>query len=143
MATRKHTPKPTMTETPVTPTTSSAWQRLNEAMDDVLTEQGKPGRTRALVAYVLGSACAVLSGFVLAKVIDVIVIGAVMLTGSALFGMLVWVMGLILSVYAGLHAFNAGFSYAVSDMCTAHVAHLRGARNTVVGWFSRKEESHA
>lgn len=147
MATKSTKPaatvKPTVTETPVTPTTSTAWQRVNAAMDDLLTEQGAPTRVRLICAYVLGFVGAAFTGFVLSKVVDAIVLGAVLLSGSALFGMLIWVMGLVLSAYACMHAFSAGFGYAVSDVCTNHIAHMRGARNTVVGWFSRKEPAHA
>lgn len=139
-STLKSATKPTVTETPVTPTTSTAWQRVNAAVDDMLAEQGAPSRVRVLCAYVLGSAGAVLTGFALSKIIDLVVIGALVLSGSALFGMLIWVMGLVLAAYATMHAFSAGFGYVVSDVCTSHIAHMRGARNVVRGWFTRNSE---
>ena len=123
---------------------SNAWSRVFEAVDEALHDQGAPSKTRVFCAYVLGFAASCLSGFLMAKVIDMIVIGALLLSGSALFAMLVWVMGLVIAIYAGMHAFSAGFGYVLSDVCTSHIAHARGVKNTVVGWFTpNKEQAHA
>ena len=122
---------------------AGAWSRVFEAVDEALYEQGAPSKTRVFCAYVLGFAASCLSGFLMAKVIDMVVIGALMLSGSALFAMLVWVMGLVIAIYAGMHAFSAGFGYVLSDVCTSHIAHARGLKNTVVGWFSKEEPAHA
>lgn len=93
---------------------------------------------RIIAAWVLGTIVAVGSAIAGAEVLGYLVVGAMMLTGSSFFAMLIYALGMVLAIYATVMAFSSTFQYVVSSKCTQHMELVaNGASsltNRVRGW---------
>lgn len=81
---------------------------------------------RRMVAYGLGllAAAGTVSG--MSHLTAYLMIGAAMLTASSFVTMMVYFIGLVLTIYAGLNSFTTVFRYVVSSRPEHHWAWVKG-----------------
>lgn len=116
---------------------NNAWFRFQAAGDELLCELKAPSKVRLVAAYVIGLAASFATGFLAASFVEIVMTSVLTLTGSAFLAMMVWVIGLILAVYFGMHAFSAGFGYVLSDTCTRHIEAVKRTPARVASFFRR------
>ena len=116
---------------------NNAWFKFQAAGDELLCELKAPSKVRLVAAYVIGLAASFGTGFIAASFVEVVMTSVLTLTGSAFLAMMVWVIGLILAVYFGMHAFSAGFGYVLSDTCTRHINVAKRVPGRIAGFFRR------
>jgi hypothetical protein len=110
----------------------SAFARYAAAQEDMLREFGVPTGTRAMVALGCGLVTCIGVSIAASALIDMLVLGALTLTGSAIIGMLVWVIGVVLTIIASIHAASASYAYVASGRATVHVDAARGWLGNVI-----------
>lgn len=111
--------------------TDEAIDAFLRAKDRLLRTMGVPTTRRLIAAYVVGFALAAGVGYLMSHIISWAMIGAALLTGSELLVLLVYVIGMILAVFAGMRAFKAGFEYVADEKIDAHY-------NLVKAWAGMK-----
>jgi hypothetical protein len=122
---------------------NNAWFRFQAAGDELLCELKAPSKVRLVAAYVIGLAASFATGFLAASFVEIVMTSVLTLIGSAFLAMMVWVIGLILAVYFGMHAFSAGFGYALSDTCTRHIEAMKRTPARVASFFRRAPKEAA
>lgn len=122
----------------------SAYKRWQQSTEELFGAYNVPSQKRVLCGFV---ACAIVGagiGYVGGILLEAIVAGAVLLTGSAFLGLLIYCIGVALMIYAsfkaGAHTMVYVSSGKVDEHVGAAVAKVRGAWNRV---FSSKEGQHA
>lgn len=125
---------------PIKPLT--AWEQLkaDAGFDDPHVDISN---RRILAGWVLGVAAGALTGVAFSSMVDYVVLAAITYTGSMFLATMIYVIGIILAVYAGIRAFNSVFGYIVSAQCTRHLAIATAATQRVLSVFNRDEVSHA
>lgn len=116
---------------------NQAWWKFQAAGDELLAEMKAPSTTRLVAAYVIGIAASIGTGFLAASVVEFTMTAVLTLTGSAFLAMMVWVVGLVLAVYFGMHAFSAGWGYVLSNTCTSHIEAVKRTPARVASFFQR------
>ena len=119
------------------PATKVAWFKFQAAGDELLCELKAPSKVRLVAAYVIGLAASIGTGFIAASLVEVVMTSVLTLTGSAFLAMMIWVVGLVLAVYFGMHAFSAGFGYVLSDTCTRHINVAKRVPSRIASFFRR------
>lgn len=98
----------------------SVFARYAAAQEDMLRAFGVPSGTRAMVAFGTSMLVAAGVGLVGGALIDILVMGALTLTGSALLGTVIWVIGFVITVISGVHAASWAYGYIASKRIDAH-----------------------
>jgi hypothetical protein len=98
----------------------NVFARYAAAQEDMLRAFGVPSGTRAMVAFGTSMLVAAGVGLVGGALIDVLVMGALTLTGSALLGTVVWVLGFVITVISGVHVASWTYGYIASQRIDAH-----------------------
>lgn len=103
-------------------------QRINDDVESV--EDALPSGRRVLIGTVLGIAAGVGVGYGVSAVMAYAVAAATIYTASTFLATLIWVIGFILAVYAGLKTASSVFGYVISKQDLEHVALIKsGASN--------------
>lgn len=97
-----------------------AYADFCEARDALLKSLGAGSSTRALVAWFSGLIMACVTGAVGGVLLDMLIQGALLLTGSAFLGLLLYVIGLVITVYAGMKLGRATYNYIADERIDAH-----------------------
>lgn len=100
--------------------------------NDAETQYDRASSQRKLVAWVLGITAAIGSSYVLGSCVEALTSLAFALSGSAFLSMMVYIVGLVITVYAGMNAFASVFGYVVSDDCVRHIAMAQDKVNSAV-----------
>lgn len=106
MATRKQPTKPTITDTPFTETTHGAAPdtdetlnaRLHAAIDEMFKGSVISWK-RIAVAWIIGLAAALGTSYIMTALVTYAVVGAMLLSGSVFLTNVVYIIGLIITVY--------------------------------------------
>lgn len=91
------------------------------AFTDAEDLYSKCSARRKIVAWVLGITASIGTSYVLGAAVEALTSLAMLYTGSAFLAMMVYIVGLVLTVYAGFNAFASTFGYIVSDDCVRHI----------------------
>lgn len=125
-------------------THSSTWQDRVEAK---AAEIDQLSFKRVIATWVLSVAAGVSSYIAGQTIVTYLTYGTLMLTGSGFIAMVVYLLGLILNVYASFNAFSLSFNYMTSAKCTQHLAlvsaSVDSANAKVAGWFKRTPKPEA
>jgi len=97
-----------------------AYADFCEARDNLLKSLGAGSGTRALVAWFSGLIVAFISGAIGGVLLDMLIQGALLLTGSAFLAMLIYVIGLVITIYAGMKLGQAAYRYIADERIDAH-----------------------
>ena len=131
----------------VEPKLSDAYARYQQAAEELMAEGNVPTHNRVLVALVSGCVVGAGLGAASMTLVNTVVAGALVLTGSAFLSLLIYVVGLALAIYAGLVAGQNVMNYVLTKRADEHVNVIankaRGAVSYVRGYFKRDEPSHA
>ena len=84
-----------------------------------------PSGRRVLIGTVLGIAAGVGVGYGVSAVMAYAVAAATIYTASTFLATLIWVIGFILAVYAGLKTASSVFGYVISKQDIEHVALIK------------------
>lgn len=97
-----------------------------QRIDDVDSiEDALPSGRRVLIGTVLGIAAGVGVGYGVSAVMAYAVAAATIYTASTFLATLIWVIGFILAVYAGLKTASSVFGYVISKQDLEHVALIK------------------
>lgn len=97
-----------------------------QRIDDVESvEDALPSGRRVLIGTVLGIAAGVGVGYGVSAVMAYAVAAATIYTASTFLATLIWVIGFILAVYAGLKTASSVFGYVISKQDVEHVALIK------------------
>lgn len=111
--------------------TEEAYAKFSEARDDFMRAMGITSGKRALVAWVSGCVIAFCTGAAGGFLLDALVNGVILLSGSAFLALLAYIIGLIAVMYAGIKLGGAAYSYIANERIDAHY-------NLVKSWFGFK-----
>jgi hypothetical protein len=130
----------------VDPVIDEAQRAYNEAKDNLLSKL--PSGKRLLLSTIGALITYASTIWFAAPVIEILVVGAISLTGSAFLGFLVGVVGWFLAIWAGISAGCKAFGFLVSfdtDNIAKVGSDLRDASkrrvSLVRGWFARGAKS--
>lgn len=119
--------------------TASAFDRLNEAYQDVMSSFALPTWKRTLVASVLSIAAACGSGYVLGQITGMLMVGVLTVTGSSFLAWIVFVLGCLAAAYAGMKIAGKVANYVMTEQIDRDIAAARdsvlGASRRVAGWL--------
>jgi hypothetical protein len=98
---------------------------------------------RKLLAWSLSLVAGLGTCMLGSRLVEMLVLGAFILTGSTFFSLVIYIIGLVMVVYSGMNAFASTMDYVVSSRADQHVEKLQGGlrriNSTVTGWFKRGE----
>ncbi len=114
----------------------AAAERLSSALDDMLSQFEAPSWKRVLCAATLAIVVSAGTGWCIGWLINMLVAGALMYTGSVFLGMCIMIVGLVLSMVTGMITGSKAFSYVASATIDKHASN---AVSKVKGWFGRAE----
>jgi hypothetical protein len=103
-------------------------EELRGVYDRMLGVMGMASVTRKLCSWALAVVASTALAYGVSMAIDFLVLGALALTGSAFLGLLIYVLGMILGVYATFKSFQVGYYYVAEKTVDDHA-------NTMRGWF--------
>jgi len=122
----------------------SAFKRWQDSTQELFGAYEVPSEKRVICGFV---ACAIIGagiGYVGGLLLETIVAGAVLLSGSMFLGLLIYCIGIALLIYGSMKAGAHTMVYVTSGKVDKHVgaavAKVRGVWNRV---FSFKEVQHA
>lgn len=139
MATRKQAPKQTVVDTPFVETVHGAAPdtnetlkaRLHAAIDDMVKDSVVSWK-RMLIAWIVGLAAGFGVSYLATALVSYTVVGALLLTGSAFFATAVYVIGVIITMYASYRA-SVWVHLRIIDKSVDAV--FVNTSNKVRGWF--------
>lgn len=100
-------------------------------IDDVQIEDALPSGRRVLIGTVLGIASGVGVGYGVSAVMAYAVAAATIYTASSFLATLIWVIGFILAVYAGLKTASSVFGYVISSKDREHFAMIKDGASSL------------
>lgn len=106
----------------------SAWTRFAAAQDELFAELGVPSGKRLLAASIASVVVGAGVGWLIGWVINALTLGVLIVSSSLFLSWLVYILGLILAVIAGLVVGKAAAAYIVTGKIDEHA-------RTVRGWF--------
>lgn len=112
----------------------SAWTRFAAAQDELFAELGVPSGKRLLASVVVGLITSMSVGWIGGYLSSALLAGVLLLTGSAFLGWIVYLLGVVLALAAGILAGNFVANYVLSAKLDEHV---RSAKSWVSGLFKR------
>lgn len=155
MATRKSTLKATITEQPFVETVApesvateeSKIEDLTAAFEACFGTAKMPSIKRLLIAFVLTIAVSLGAGYLIGFVLEYLVIGALMLTGSAFLGIMIYIFGIFFGMYAGGKIGGFIYNSVVNERIDAAygkakdytLGYYQSARDSVTSLFSSKK----
>jgi hypothetical protein len=110
----------------------NALNRFLQAQEDMLREWGAPSGKRAMVAFATSLVIAFGVGFIGGLIIEAVVMAALMFTGSAFIGFMLWALGVVAVVIGGSTAAANTYAYIVSKKIDAHYAQAKSWAQGVV-----------
>ncbi len=114
---------------------TEAQRRLSSALDEVIGEFTAPSWYRRLSGAVLALALSYGAGWLIGAVLNYVIVGAAVATGSLALVLFIYVIGMICSALAGLVIGLEGYSFVVSGRIDQTYDTVK---NKVTGWFSSK-----
>ena len=121
----------------------SAFKRWQDSTQELFGAYEVPSEKRVICGFV---ACAIIGagiGYVGGLLLETIVAGAVLLSGSMFLGLLIYCIGIALLIYgsmkAGAHTMVYVTSGKIDEHATAIANKARGAWTRVSGFFSRND----
>lgn len=99
--------------------------------NDVYIEDALPSGRRVLIGTVLGIASGVGVGYGVSAVMAYAVAAATIYTASSFLATLIWVIGFILAVYAGLKTASSVFGYVISSKDREHFAMIKDSASSL------------
>ena len=122
----------------------SAYKRWQESTQELFGAYEVPSEKRVLCGFV---ACAIIGagiGYVGGLLLETIVAGAVLLSGSMFLGLLIYCIGIALLIYGSMKAGAHTMVYVTSGKIDEHVGKVVSkVRDTWNSVFSSKEGQHA
>lgn len=112
----------------------AAWTRFAAAQDELFAELGVPSGKRLLASFVVGFITSMSVGWIGGYLSSALLAGVLLLTGSAFLGWIVYLLGMVLAVTAGVLAGQFAANYVLSAKLDEHV---RSAKSWVSGLFKR------
>ena len=91
-----------------------------EQMQAQLDELGITGFRRWMVGHIAGLASAVATGMAVGAMTDIACAGAALLPGGAFLSMLIWIIGVVLSIYAAISVGTTVADYIHSAKIDKH-----------------------
>lgn len=139
MVTRKQTPKQTIVDTPfvetvhgATPDTDETLQaRMHAAVNEFFSGSVVSWK-RIVLAWIVGLAAGFGVSFVLSSLVTYAVVGAMLLSGSAFIINAVYIIGMIITIYASYRA-SVFVHLKVIDKSVDKL--IANASHSVRGWF--------
>jgi hypothetical protein len=114
---------------------SRLWQQYLDAKDALFSHLKVPTWGRVVCSFLASVLAGMGAGWGISIVTDIVMYGAIALTGSATFAMVIWCIGLVLAIYASVCASQSAFQYIASKRIDEH---WNTATSTVKGWFTRR-----
>lgn len=112
--------------------TASAFDRLNEAYHDVMSSFALPTWKRTMVAAVLSMASAFGCGYLIGQVTGMLMVGVLTATGSSFLAWIVFVLGCLVAMYAGMKIAGKVANYVMTEQIDRDIA---AVSNKVRGWL--------
>lgn len=128
MATTKSTRKSTITATPFVETQEPSFD-FNAMMDSL------PSWKRIACAWIASAVASFGIGYLGGYITSYLMLGAALLTGSVFITLLVYVLGMLLTIYAG---YKAGLFIHLEVITESIDARFDSAKSFVTGLFSSK-----
>jgi hypothetical protein len=126
--------KPWVNEKPM-----SSMEQFELARDQLLKDLGVSSWKRATVAFISSLAAAGAVGYGVAAVTEVAMISALLLTGSGFVAFMVWLLGCLVAVYAGLKISGKVARYIIDEQIDRDLARARdvvvGVKESIVSFF--------
>lgn len=136
-------PKPEVADEVVEPVSpmERLHQRVTAAYEDFFAQSGEASPRRRLVAWVAGAVVAFAAGYCGGYISALLMATVIMATTSLFLGFVVYLLGILLSIYLGA---SAGF-YVQQFVLNANRKMYDSAKARVIGWFDfgNKEHAHA
>lgn len=111
----------------------SAFDRLNAAYQDVMSQFSMPTWKRTVTAAVLSIAAASGCGYMIGQVLSALTIGVLAMTGSSFLAYVIVVLGCLVSFYVGMKVGNKVATYVMTQQIDRDIA---AVKNKVFGWLS-------
>lgn len=101
-------------------TVDSAYQKFAEARDNFLKARGATSGSRYLVALLSSLLVATGLGWALNLAVNMLTAVAIIYTGSAFLGMLIYIIGMVVSIVLGVKLMSATFNYINDGVIDSH-----------------------
>ena len=95
----------------IDPAVDSAYQRFNDARNEFLKARGITSGSRYLVALLSSLLVATGLGWALNLAVNMLTAVAIIYTGSAFLSMLIYIIGMVVSIVLGVKLMSATFNY--------------------------------
>lgn len=95
----------------IDPAVDSAYQRFNDARNEFLKARGVTSGSRYLVALLSSLLVATGLGWALNLAVNMLTAVAIIYTGSAFLSMLIYIIGMVVSIVLGVKLMSATFNY--------------------------------
>lgn len=104
----------------IDPTVDSAYQNFANARDEFLKARGATSGSRYLVALLSSLLAATGLGWALNLAVNMLTALAIIYTGSAFLGMLIYIIGMVVSIVLGVKLMSATFNYINDGVIDSH-----------------------
>lgn len=104
----------------IDPAVDSAYQRFNDARNEFLKARGITSGSRYLVALLSSLLVATGLGWALNLAVNMLTAVAIIYTGSAFLSMLIYIIGMVVSIVLGVKLMSATFNYINDGVIDSH-----------------------
>lgn len=110
----------------------AAFEKLRDAYENFTAACGVVGTKRKVIAWFMALFSAVGLGYLIGKMLEVLITSALAATGSMFLAILIYVAGIALSMYAGAKLGGAVYDYIADGVVDKHWQSLK---SSVTGFF--------